>query len=208
MYPPPIYLASPDEAQSMLRAVGLGALVTHGADGFAVTHMPFVYDENEGALVGHVSRRNPHALGLASEGVVIFSGPDAYVTPSLYPSKALHGRVAPTWNYVALHVHGRLEWIDDPVWLRGNLGRLTDRFEAGREEPWKVDDAPEDFTAQLIPRIVGLRLRPDRVEARRKLSQEKKEPDRLGVLAGLSASEDLASRAVASAMADLAARDA
>lgn len=109
--------------------------------------------------------------------------------------------MAPTWNYVALHVHGRLEWIDDTDWLRANLEALTDTFETGRDEPWKVSDAPEDFTAQLLPCIRGLRLRIDCVDARSKLSQERKPPDRRGVLNGLADSPDFASQAVASLMA-------
>lgn len=201
MYLSPIFAVEPDEALAMLRGVGLGTLVTHGSGGFRVTHLPFAYDEAEAALVGHISRSNPESDGLARAGVVIFQGPDAYVTPSFYPSKARHGRVAPTWNYVALHVHGRLEWTDDPAWLHANLETLTNKFETGREKPWKVSDAPEDFTAQLLPRILGLRVRIEHVEARRKLSQERKPPDREGVLNGLASSPDFASQALAELMA-------
>ena len=200
VYPPPLYAVDPDETGVMLRQAGLGALVSFGSAGYRVTHMPFAFDETEQALVGHMARSNPQALSDSQEAVVLFQGADAYVTPAFYPSKALHGRVAPTWNYEALHVHGNLEWVDDPLWLRTNVEMLTDKFEAGREQPWQVSDAPEDFIARLLSGIVGVRIRPTRVEARRKFSQDKNDADRLGVLNGLAASGDLASRRVAEAM--------
>lgn len=203
MYPPPIYAVDEAETRAMLERVGLGALVSQGAEGFQITHMPFVFDAAAGALVGHLSRGNPHAQSRPGEAVVIFQDLGAYVSPSLYPSKQIHHRVAPTWNYEALHVHGRVEWIEDEAWLLDNLNRLTDRFEAGRDPPWRVADAPEDFTAMLLPRIVGVRVHLDRVEARRKLSQEKKPADRQGVIDGLAGSADLAAQRVAQAMRTL-----
>lgn len=204
MYPPPAFaVEDPAEIEGLLREVGLGALVTHGAEGFTVTHMPFVAAEGR-ALHGHMANFNPqHHVGEAS-AVAIFQAAEAYVTPAFYPAKAVHGRVAPTWNYETLHVHGRLRWTTDPVWLRAHLEALTDRFEAGRDEPWRVDDAPADFTEKLIARIVGVELAIERVEVRRKLSQNQRDPERLGVIAGLAASADLNDQRVAARMRSLA----
>lgn len=200
MYPPPAFaVEDPAEIDSLLRSVGLGALVTHGVEGFAVTHMPFVAAGSR-ALHGHMANFNPQQQAGETSAVAIFQGPEAYVTPAFYPAKAEHGRVAPTWNYETLHVHGRLRWTADPVWLRAHLEALTDRFEADRETPWKVDDAPPDFTDKLIARIVGVELAIERVEVRRKLSQNQRDPERLGVIAGLAASGDLNDQRVAARM--------
>lgn len=204
MYPPPIYAVDdPATVEAMLSAVGLGSLVTSGPDGFTVTHLPLVYDPAAKVLRGHVSAQNPHAHTGDGPALVIFQGAEAYVTPAFYPSKAEHGRVAPTWNYECLHVHGPLRWVSDPTWLRANIEAVTDRFEAGRAEPWRVDDAPADWTDKLIGRIVGLEIACARVDVRRKMSQDKRDPDRLGVIAGLAASPDPADQRVAAAMAAL-----
>lgn len=203
MYPPPIFkVDDPETVGALLRQIGLGALVTHGDAGFEITHMPFVFD-GEGALHGHMGDFNPqHHVG-ETRAVAIFQAAEAYVTPSFYPAKAIHGRVAPTWNYEILHVHGTLRWTTDPAWIRRHLEALTDRFEAGRDVPWKVDDAPAEFTDKLVARLVGAELLIERVEVRRKLSQNQKDPERLGVIAGLAASADLKDRRMADLMRSL-----
>ena len=113
-----------------------GVLVTSSADGLVATHLPFVVHRARGpfgTLEGHVARANPHHRVAAGEALVIFAGPDAYVTPGWYPSKAEHGRVVPTWNYVAVHARGTPRFTDDPAFLRRHLAELTDRHEAGRD---------------------------------------------------------------------------
>jgi len=136
-------------------------------------------------LLGHVARASPLATLSGQTALAIFSGPDCYVSPSWYPSKGETGRVVPTWNYAAIHVHGHLETFDDQPRLRDLLDRLSHRHEAGRPHPWAITDAPEDYLAAQLKAIVGLRLVIERVEAKAKMSQNRSEADRAGVVAGL-----------------------
>jgi transcriptional regulator len=190
------------EVEAMLGGAGLGCLVTHDAGGLFASHLPFVYDAGRGTLSGHIARANPHwERAGEGEALAIFRGADAYISPSWYPSKSEHGRVVPTWNYEAVHVHGRLTWRHDEAWLLDFLNALTDRHEAAQAKPWSVADAPEKFTGTLVRSIVGLELSIDRIEAKRKLSQNRPEADRLGVIAGLSASASLSDRQLAAVMA-------
>jgi transcriptional regulator len=128
--------------------------------------------------------------------MVIARGPDAYVSPSAYASKAQHGRVVPTWNYVTVHAYGRLVVHDDPVWVEALVRRLTDHHERGREQPWSVDDAPAKFYAGQLRAIVGVELVIERVEAKFKLSQNRPAADIDGVVATLAADGDAGSAAL------------
>jgi transcriptional regulator len=208
MYNPPAFREDrPEVLREIMRAARLALLVSAAPDGGApeATHLPLVLDAEEGphgTLYGHVAKANPHWKGLATAGVAraIFPGPEAYVSPSLYASKQEHGRVVPTWNYVAVHAIGPVEVIEDSARLHALVSRLTDRHEAARAEPWAVTDAPEPFVASQLKGIVGVVLRIETLIGKRKLSQNRPEADRDGVRAGLSASADPADRAVAEAM--------
>jgi len=170
---------------AMMERAGLGVLVTHGRDGLFASHLPVMLED--GLFVSHCARANPHRnLVDEEEALLIFAGPQAYVSPSHYPSKAVHGRVVPTWNYEAVHVHGRLSWFEEPDRLLGVVTRLSDHHEAGRDPAWSVDDAPAAYIHRLLNGIVGLELRPTRIEAKRKLSQHQNAEDRNGAIAGLS----------------------
>jgi transcriptional regulator len=189
------------ERADLLERLAFGCLVTHGPDGLFASHLPFVYDAKRKVLAGHLARANPHQSRAGeAEALVIFQGANAYVSPSWYPSKVKHGRVVPTWNYEVVHVRGRLSWREDPAWLRGHLNALTDRFEASRAKPWAVADAPEDYLERMIGGIVGLEIATEDIQAKRKLSQNRDDPDRFGVIAGLSASDSATDRDVATAM--------
>ncbi len=118
-------------------------------------------------------------------GLAIFQPVEHYVSPNWYPSKQDHGRVVPTWNYIAIHVYGRLEVIQDPELLREIVDDLTERFENDRAAPWRTADAPDDYIAGQLKGIIGLRLKVERIEAKTKLSQNKSAADRAGVAAGL-----------------------
>lgn len=209
MYIPPSNAeARPDVLFDYMEAHPLAILVTAGGDvGLFATHLPLVVHRTRGAhgvLEGHVARANPHhRLGGdgPSDALVIFSGPDAYVTPSWYASKAEHGRVVPTWNYVAVHVHGTLRFTDDPAFLRRHLEELAARHEAGRPEPWAPSDAPAEFIAQQMKAIVGLELAITRVEGKWKMSQNRPAADIDGVIRGLSASPSATDREVAAIVA-------
>ncbi|HEX8232525.1 MAG TPA: FMN-binding negative transcriptional regulator [Caulobacteraceae bacterium] len=209
MYAPePFAVIDPDEIDRLLSAARLGALVTHGAEGFWASHLPFLHEAGEGRLIGHLARPNPqHRLSPAgAEALVIFTGVDAYVSPNWYPSKAVHGKQVPTWNYEAVHVHGRLSWFDGPERLLDVVAKLSDRFETGRPAPWSVSDAPETYIRSMLRGIVGVEVTVERVFAKRKLSQNKDSEDFAGVLAGLEAAEDAGAAETAAAMRALAPR--
>jgi len=183
----------------------LATLVSHGADGLQASHLPLllVPEEGEfGTLYGHVARANPHGRVLAEGGsaLAVFSGPDAYVSPSWYPAKAEHGKVVPTWNYIAVHAQGRAEVFDEPERLLDLLGRLSDRHEAGRAQPWALGDAPRDYIDAMLRAIVGFALPIERLEGKWKLGQNRSAADQQGVLDGLGASTDARDRELAQRM--------
>ena len=175
-----------------VRSIQLASLVTAGPNGLQVSHVPMVLKEAEdGAwtLESHVARPNPHWRLAAAEtvSVAVFQGPQAYVSPSWYATKREHGKVVPTWNYIAVHAHGRLEAVEGQAWLLAHLNDLTSVNEAMREHPWKVSDAPAGFVHGLTQAIVGLRLSVSRVEGAWKMIQHRSEGDRLGTIGGLEA---------------------
>jgi transcriptional regulator len=194
MYVPSHFAADESAVQDLLANHGAADLVTLTSQGLLATLLPFVYDPEQGALLGHVARNNDQwrqeALG---ESLVIVRGPDAYITPRFYASKAEHGKVVPTWNYITAHVYGNLVVHDDPAWVEGLVRKLTSRHEAGAEHPWTVDDAPKDFIAGQLRAIVGVELIITRIEAKFKLSQNRPAADVAGVIEGLEARGDHAS---------------
>jgi transcriptional regulator len=200
MYVPPVFAADDPEALAMLERTPFGALVTVGANGLGATQLPFLIEPEPLRLIGHVAKANSIWRSGAAQGLLIVQGADAYVSPSLYPSKAEHGRVVPTWNYEAAHVHGTLEWFEDRDRLLSVVERLTDRFEQARTHPWAVSDAPADYVETMLNAIVGVALRVTRIEAARKLSQNRSAADRAGVIDGLAKSSHVGDRAVAQAM--------
>jgi transcriptional regulator len=204
----PQHFAPPDDAavQDLLRRHGAADLVTSTADGLRASLLPFVYDEPDddhphGRLLGHVARPNEQwRLPVIGEAMVIVRGPDAYVSPAWYPSKAEHGRVVPTWNYVTAHVYGPLVVHDDADWVESLVRRLTAKHEDGREPGWSLDDAPPEYVAGQLRAIVGLEVAITRVEAKWKLSQNRPEGDRVGVVAALDGEPGAAAHDVADAM--------
>lgn len=177
-----------DVLLSAIADIQLAALVTPTAEGLHVTHVPMVTRADSDGIVleTHVARANPHwSAQPTAPSVAIFQGPQSYVSPSWYPSKQDHGKVVPTWVYIAVHAHGALEVRQDEPWLRRHLDALTDANEAGRPAPWQVSDAPEPFIGALSRGIVGLRLIVDRLEGSWKINQHKSEADRQGTEAGL-----------------------
>jgi transcriptional regulator len=183
---------------------GLATFITAGADGPLVSHVPLVHEPSDtglGRLIGHLARANPQwqNTDLSKPALAVFMGPDAYVSPSWYPSKAEHARVVPTWNYAVVHVRGALTFFDDAEWLRAAVERLTHHHESRRTDPWQVSDAPERFVASQLKGIVGFEIAITSIEGKYKLSQNRAEPDREGVVAGLAREGDsagLATRAL------------
>jgi transcriptional regulator len=171
------------------------------ADGPVATPLPLFLDENageHGVLYGHIARANPQwRLLPIGEGLAIFMGPEAYVTPSWYATKRETGKVVPTWNYVAVHAYGPVEFFQESERLLEVVTRLTNKHEGPRANPWGVADAPADYIAAQLRGIVGVRIPVVRFEGKRKLSQNRTEVDRVGVMAGFAASEDPQDREVA-----------
>jgi transcriptional regulator len=182
-----------------LERSGLATLVTSGAEGLDASHVPLLLDPEPGPygrLVGHLARANPQWRAAVDGGpaLAIVLGPDAYVTPSWYPSKRESGRVVPTWNYVAIHAHGTVRFFQDRDRLLPVVARLTDRHERSRPHPWKVADAPPDYVEAMLQGIVGFELAITRLEGKWKVSQNRSEADRRGVEDGLrlQGSEEMA----------------
>lgn len=205
MYLPPAFREEdPAALHDAMRDARLANLVTMTPEGLVATPLPLFLDADEGphgTLYGHVARANPQwKLPPQGEALALFTGPHAYVSPSWYPSKAEHHKVVPTWNYVAVHAYGPIEFFEDADRLLSVVSRLTDLHEGPRAQPWSVSDAPADFIRAQLRGIIGLRLPITRLEGKRKLSQNRGEADRAGVAAGLAASADPAERDVARLM--------
>jgi len=206
MYLPDIFHEQDVETiAALIEARPLAALTRLEKGAIVADHIPFLFDAKANALRAHVARANSlwRDLDPASEALAIFTGLDHYVTPSWYATKRETGKVVPTWNYEAVHVYGRLRAIEDPNWLRALLGDLTARHEASRAEPWTLEDAPADFIDAQLKGIVGIELAISRIEAKRKLSQNRNAADRAGVIAGLKAEGDEAAERMAKAIATL-----
>ena len=184
MYTPKHFVENRIEAlHGLIRAYPFATLVTRAADGLTANHLPF---ELVGEVLhGHVARGNELAQLDGAEVLLVFQGPDGYISPNWYPSKHETGREVPTWNYAVVHVHGRLRVIDDATWLRRLLETLTDHHEAGQPQPWKISDAPDDHIETSLRAIVGLEVSIDRIEGKFKLSQNHPARNRAGVIAGL-----------------------
>jgi transcriptional regulator len=195
----PVYLpahfeqSDPAELAGLITAAPLGMLVTRDGDESIADHIPFLFeapcdDAPSGTLQAHVARANPVWQRAAGQRVlVVFGGPNGYVSPSWYAAKAAHGRVVPTWNYAVVHAYGRLVAFDDPTRLRSLVGRLTDRFERPRAQPWSIDDAPADYLRSMLDAIRGIEIRIDRLVGKFKLGQNRSTADRATLRAGLDA---------------------
>jgi transcriptional regulator len=184
MYRPQAFARDdPGDLYAALADAGLFTVVTSGPDGFIASHVPLLLDRDggeRGALLGHVARANPQ-WRTPGPALVIVQGPDAYISPSLYVTKATNPRVVPTWNYVAVQVRGELVVHDDPAWVTNLVARLTDHHERGRDEPWSVADAPSDYIASMAKAIVGIEIRIDTIEGVWKLSQNRSAEDRASI---------------------------
>jgi len=168
----------------------LATVVTLSASGINANHVPLHLRAEQGkfgVLCGHVARSNPmwNDLLVDREALAIFQGPDAYISPSWYPTKREHGKVVPTWNYAVVHAYGSLRIIDDPVWLRSLLEELVSRHEAGSAVPWSISDAPPEFIERMIASVVGFEITVSRVEGKWKTSQNQPAANRAGAVQGL-----------------------
>jgi transcriptional regulator len=195
------------EAAAFVAAHPFAMLARNGAAGPIIAHVPLVAVRDEQGvlveLIGHVARANPFHEGVGGEGcdvVAVFRGGDAYVSPSFYPSKAQHGKVVPTWNYLAAEARGILHVETDPAKMEPYLVSLTDQMESHRPKPWAISDAPASYLAGMYHGIVGLRIAVTSLLAKRKLSQNKLKADFDGVVEGLEASPTPSNLFIASQM--------
>lgn len=202
MYVPPHFAT--DDADALIERLArrwAGVLITVDEDGAPVgTHMPILWDAQRRIATGHVARANPQWKQGAGQGLIVLNGPEAYVTPNWYPSKAEHGKTVPTWNYEAVHITGRVEWFDGAARLEGVVRDLSAFYESAQPQPWAIEDAPRPYIDSLLRGIVGVELRAERIEAKRKLSQNKSAADFSGVADGLAVTDDPIAREVAALM--------
>jgi len=209
MYQPPHFREDRLDVQHALIARhALGLLITSGPGGLQANAVPFLIDADaseRGTLRAHLARANPQLAELAavSECLVVFQGPQHYISPSHYATKRETGKVVPTWNYITVHAWGTPRVMDDADWIRRQVDNLTQHHEAARSAPWNVSDAPDNFIAGQIKGIVGVEIPIARIEGKWKVSQNRTAADRTGVIDGLTGAGD-----EANAMAlEVAARD-
>jgi transcriptional regulator len=180
-----------DAAQmhALMRVRPFAALVSAGASGLYASHLPTVLKEEgrHGLIECHLARANPHCKDLAEvgEALMIFQGPEGYITPNWYPTKAQSGKVVPTWNYAVVHAYGKPEVMNDADWLRRHVTELTEQQEKSEPKPWAVTDAPASYIDVMLRGIVGFRFAIARLEGKWKMSQNRDIQDRAGVVKGL-----------------------
>ena len=200
MYQPPHFKTEDiAEMHALMRARPFATLVTSGSLGLFATQLPTILkaDQLGTAVEFHIARANPHWKDacVCAEALMIFHGPDGYITPGWYPSKAESGKVVPTWNYTTVHAYGRPVMMDDADWKRRHVAELSAQQERDQPRPWELSDAPESFIQTMLRGFVGFRLEIGRLEGKCKMSQNRAAPDREGVergLRGRGAADDLA----------------
>jgi len=192
MYTPSHFINRDDvDSCSLIKTSPLGTLIALSTDGFEVNHIPFVIDiENDVAvrLRAHIPKANPMFDILTKspvDCVVIFQGPESYVSPSWYATKKEHGKVVPTWNYKVVHVHGELNLKQDQAWIVQQLNDLTNQNEASRSKKWSVSDAPESYLQKQLSVLVGLEVNISRLDSKVKASQNQPARNRESVLNAL-----------------------
>jgi transcriptional regulator len=180
----------PERLRGFIERHPLGSLVTATESGLDANHIPFVFAHTgsaAGTLHGHIARANPlwREIGRDAPVLVIFRGPDSFISPTWYPSKREDSRVVPTWNYAVVHVHGVLRCVDDPAWVRSHVEALTREHEGKREAPWAVTDAPADFIEKMVAAVVGIEISITQLVGKWKVSQNRSISDRIGVAEAL-----------------------
>lgn len=210
----PKHFAEPsvEVMHDLIRAHPLSTLITMTADGIEANHIPLLLSPQPGpfgTLYGHVARANPlwQEYQKDSEILAVFSGPNAYISPTWYATKKEHGKVVPTWNYAVTHAYGTLRVIDDAEWLRSHLTALTAKNEANLPTPWAVEDAPHDYTEKMISAVVGIEITITRLIGKWKVSQNQPAQNRATVIQALNTSGEAQAVAMAMLIGDAAKKD-
>jgi transcriptional regulator len=202
MYVPRFNAIEDEQAiRRMVADVGSAQLVTVGPDGYPdATLLPVIWDG--GTVIAHMARANPHwkRISPGSPTLLVVAGPQAYISPSWYPSKTEHGRVVPTWNYSMVQLTGRARIHEDSEWLMNAVDDLVERHESHRAEPWRTSDAPVDYIRGQLRAIVGIEIAVESFQGKAKFSQNRSSADRLGVVAGLRQEEAASAFPVADEM--------
>lgn len=182
----------------------LGSLISHSDFGLVADHLPFVYQQTEAgaALIGHIARVNELWKNIpeGADVLVLFHGPNCYISPSYYPTKMVHGRAVPTWNYVVVHVRGTIHFSHQSAWNRQALTMLTEAHEATRSDAWTINDAPSDYVDKMLSAIVGIEIQIQEITGNWKLSQNQPVQNRQGVISGLEADNSVNGKQVAELM--------
>ena len=208
MYEPPLHREDDLAKQhALIRARPLGLLVSHGPQGLFANAVPFLVDaaaSRLGTLKTHVARANPQWRDLRDnpEALVVFQGPDHYVSPSWYATKRETHKVVPTWNYVMVQARGAAKVFEDDAWLSRQIEALTGSQEASSKDPWAISDAPAEFIAAQRRAIVGIEIEIADIRGKWKTSQNRSAADRSGVVAGLEALGDEEALAMAAIVKD------
>ena len=200
-----------DVLHQLIQAHPLGTLVTLEPQGLNANHLPFEIaapsaEAPFGTLRAHIARANPiwKNLATATDALIVFQGPQAYITPGWYEEKKRSGKVVPTYNYAVVHAHGPVKIIDDVQWLSALLQGLTSRYEAAQAAPWSISDAPEEYIQKMLAAIIGIEIPLTRISGKWKASQNRTAPDRASIAAGLRASAEPDAVAMAALMDRLA----
>jgi transcriptional regulator len=190
-----------NQLESIIVNYPFASLVTHSKNGLEVNHLPLFLDKSAGKYVlqGHIAKANKlwKMLKDKPEVLVIFHGPNCYISPNYYPTKKEDGRAVPTWNYVAVHVKGQLFFSDDAEFKLEMLNNLTFQHEQKESQPWSINDAPEEYIERMLPAIVGLKIEVSEITGQSKISQNQPEVNQQGVVDGLSAKKQEAASAIA-----------
>lgn len=197
-----------DVLHALMRAHPLSTLVTLCNSGLVANHVPVQTLDDPaplGTIRGHIARANPLWREYRSEtqALAIFQGPQVYISPSFYPSKAKTGEVVPTWDYAVVHASGTLRFIDDAEWLRNFVSGLTNTHETPRSQPWKIDDAPAAYIDKMLRLIVGFEFSIVSLAGKWKVSQNRPQEDRQGVIRHLQAAGDADSHEIAAMLDSL-----
>ena len=193
------------ELHGLIQQHPLAAIIVASADGLEANHVPVLLDAARGpfgTLRGHIARANPlwRQVGAGTGVLAVFQGVSHYISPSWYASKREHGKVVPTWNYSAVHARGNIQWFHDLQWLRALLDATTDHHERRYDKPWRVGDAPAEFVGHMLGAIVGFEIPIDSLSGKWKLSQNRTESDRAGIITALTGQADAAAVAMAAAI--------
>lgn len=186
MYTPNHFIEN-DEAfiKNLVSQNPFATIVSISGDNLEATHLPFIMEDNK--LIGHIARANPIANIDGQDCLVIFQGENAYISPNFYPTKHIHHKEVPTWNYSAIHFYGKIKIISDKAEILKIISELTNIHEQVFENPWKVSDAPNDFIEKLLNAIVGIEISIEKTVAKSKLSQNKSDENKQGIITGLEA---------------------